>query len=207
MDIILLFCLIIFCNASTEDKYMIKNYGYGKSNSFDFYNEYETYILRGEVQSYYKSLDFDIYSSVNITDIRYLYSNIEYNYPEDMSISLFTNANAKYTSYTYNHEFIFTAQNDLSSKYLYLLISISPSPPRDLTVYVKSTYNNYSSSDSDSDTSTLIITLIIIGVVIIGSILIFAVCGVKNGKTVCEGILACLQCFALCAQLLEACKK
>ena len=120
MDIILLFYLIIFCFASTEDKYLLKYFSYGTPNSFEFYKEYETYILRGEVQSPYKSLHCSIYSSVKITDIRFLYTNFEYNYPEDISINSFINADVNYANYTYNHEYTFTAQNYISKNiYIY----------------------------------------------------------------------------------------
>ena len=88
MGIVLLFYLMIFCYSSTEDKYMLKYFSYGTSNSFDFYNKYKTYILRGQIQSSYKSLDVNIFSSENITAMGYLYSNIEFNFPEDMKIHL-----------------------------------------------------------------------------------------------------------------------
>jgi len=154
MDIITLFYLIIICIASTEDnKYMLKDLTYGTSNSFDFYNKYESYILKGEVKSPYKSIDFNVYSSINITDIGYLYSNIEYNFPEDMSKDSFKNIKAKYTNYNL-HEFAFTASNSLSTKYLYLLISISPFHLSDITIYAKSNYNSNTDSDADSESST-----------------------------------------------------
>ena len=85
MNTVLLFCLIILCYASTEKEKLIKYFTYGEPNNFDFYDNFETYILKGEVQSSYKSLDFKIYSFINITDIRYLYSNIEYNEIEDIN--------------------------------------------------------------------------------------------------------------------------
>ena len=208
MDIIILFYLMIFCYASSEDIYMLKYFTYGISNSFDFYNKYETYILRGEVQSPYLSLNFNIYSSVKITDIRYLYSNIEYNYPEDMSISSFINANAKYSNYTINHEYTFTASNYISRKYLYLLISISPSPPTDIPVYVKSSYRKIPDSDSSSNSSSSdYIWWIILAAAFIVTLVVVAICSGKNGQAACEGIAACLECFALCCQLLEICKK
>jgi len=175
IDIIIQFYLIIICIASTDDnKYMLKYFTYGILNSFDFYNRYETYILRGEIKSPYKSLNFKIDSSINITDIRYLYSNIEYNFPEDMSKDLFKNINAKYTNDNL-HDFTFTASNSLSTKYLYLLISISPSPPTDITVYVKSNYN--SNTDSESSTPSyffwLSILLTILLVILIGWTIIY----------------------------------
>ena len=206
MKIVLIFCLIIFSYASTEKEKMLKFFTYGISNSFDFYEDFETYILRGEVQSSYSSLDFNIYSSINITDIRYLYSNIEYNYPEDMSISSFINANAKYSNYTINHEYTFTASNYISRKYLYLLISISPSPPTDIPVYVKSSYRNIPDSGSSSSSYDYI-WWIIIGAAFIIILIVVAICSGKNGQAACEGIVACLECFALCCQLLEICKK
>ena len=206
MDIILFFYLMIFCYASSEDIYMLKYFTYGISNSFDFYNKYETYILRGEVQSPYVSLNFNIYSSEKITDIRYLYSNIEYNYPEDMSISSFINANAKYSNYTINHEYTFTASNYISRKYLYLLISISPSPPTDIPVYVKSSYRNIPDSGSSSSSYDYI-WWIIIGAAFIIILIVVAICSGKKGQDACEAIAACLECLALCCQLLEICKK
>ena len=66
---VLIFCLIIFCNASTEKEKLLKYFSYGETNNFDFYDNFETYILKGEVQNSYKSLDFKVYSSINITDI------------------------------------------------------------------------------------------------------------------------------------------
>ena len=208
MDIILLFYLMIFCYASTEDKNMLKYFSYGISNSFDFLKEYETYILRGEIQNPYTSLNFDIYSSVKITDIRYLFSSIEYNYPEDMSINSFIKANARYTNYTINHEYTFIASNYISTKYLYLLISISPAPPTDITVYVKSTYNINPDSDSSSSSSVMgYIWLIVFGAIFIIILIGAAICFKKNGGSACEGIVVCLQCFAECCQILEACNK
>ena len=209
MDIILLFYLMIFCYASTEKEKLLKYFTYGISNNFDFYSEFETYILRGEFQSYYKSLYFSIYSSINITDIRYLYSNIEYNYPEDMSKYLFTNASTKYTNYTINHEFTFTAINHISAKYLYLLISISPSPPTDITAYVKSTYNKIPEPDSDTSSSPSALTIIgfiALGIVFIACLVGAAIISKKNGGSAGEGIVVCLQCFVVCCQILEACK-
>ena len=208
IEIILLFYLIIFCYASTEDKYMLKYFSYGTSNSFDFCTEYETYILRGEIQNPFNSLDFSIYSSVKITDIRYLFSSIEYNYPEDMSINSFVKANTKYANYTINHEYTFTASNYISTKYLYILISISPAPPTDITIYVKSTYHKIPDSNSSSSSSSLdIIWLIVFGAIFIVVLIGVAICSEKNGGSTCEGIVACLQCFALCCQILEICKK
>ena len=207
MDIILLFYLMIFCYASTEDKNMLKYFSYGTSNSFDFLKEYETYILRGEIQNPYTSLNFNIYSSVKITDIRYLFSSIEYNYPEDMSINSFIKANARYTNYTINHEYAFTASNYMSTKYLYLLISISPAPPTDITVYVKSTYNTNPDSNSSSSSVLDYIWLIVFGAIFIIILIGAAICSEKNGGSACEGIAACLQCFVLCCQIFEACKR
>ena len=119
---------------------MLKFFTYGEPNNFYFYDNFETYILKGEVQTFYKSLDFKVYSSINITDIRYLYSNIEYNEIEDMNKDSFINVSTKYTHYDINHEFTFNAPNSLSTKHLYLLISISPSPPTDIIVYMQSKY-------------------------------------------------------------------
>ena len=199
MNIILLFCLIIFSYASTEKEKMLKYFTYGISNSFDFYDNFETYILRGEVQSSYHSLDFNIYSSINITDIRYLYSNIEYNEVEDMNKDSFVNPNAKYSHYELNHEFTFTAPNPLSTKYLYLLISISPSPPTDISVYVKSTYNknpvpDSGSSSSVSFTSILYLVLfILLGIFLIGLFIGCIIHSIKNGGSACDGIKACCE--------------
>ena len=206
---VLIFCLIIFCNASTEKEKMLKYFTYGEPNNFDFYDNFETYILKGEVQSSYNSLDFKVYSSINITDIRYLYSNIEYNKTEDMNKDSFINVSAKYTRYDINHEFTFNAPNSLSTKYLYLLISISPSPPTDITVYVQSTYiSNPVPDDSDSQLSLSafgIILLILIGIIIIGSLIGCIIFSVKNGGTVCEGIGACCMVFGAIGQCLKAC--
>ena len=209
--IVLIFCLIIFSYASTEKEKMLKFFTYGISNSFDFYEDFETYILRGEVQSSYSSLDFNIYSSINITDIRYLYSNIEYNNTEDMSKDSFTNSNAKYTHYNENHEFTFTAPNSLSTKYLYLLISISPSPPSDISVYVISSYNKnpdpspVPDSGSLSSKTMIIGLLILLGVIIIGSLIGCIICSVKSGGTICEGIKACCQIWGGIGECLKAC--
>lgn len=210
MKYILLFCLIIFSYASTEKEKMLKYFTYGISNSFDFYDNFETYILRGEVQSSYKSLDFNIYSSINITDIRYLYSNIEYNDVEDMNKDFFTNPNAKYSHYDMNHEFTFTARNSLSTKYLYLLISISPSPPTDISVYVKSTYNkdpvpDSGSSSSSSFTSIMqIVFFILLGIFLIVLFIGCIVCSLKRGGTVCEGIQVCCSVCEGIGQCLKA---
>ena len=211
MKIVLFFCFVIFSYASTEKEKMLKFFIYGISNSFDFYEDFETYILRGEVQSSYSSLDFNIYSSINITDIRYLYSNIQYNNTEDMSKDSFTNSNAKYTHHSENHEFTFTAPNSLSTKYLYLLISISPSPPADISVYVISSYNknpdpvpDSGSSSSSSTKMYLILIIILLGVIIISSFIGCIICSVKSGGTVCEGIQVCCSvCEGIC-QCLKA---
>ena len=187
---------------------MLKYFSYGTSNSFYFCTEYETYILRGEIQNPFNSLDFSIYSSVKISDIRYLFSSIEYNYPEDMSINSFVKANTKYANYTINHEYTFTASNYMSTKYLYILISISSAPPTDVTVYVKSTYHKIPDSDSSSNSSSSdYIWWIILAAAFIVTLVVVAICSGKNGQAACEGIVACLECFALCCQLLEICKK
>jgi len=207
MNTVLIFCLILFCNASTEKEKLLKYFSYGEANNFDFYDNFETYILKGEVQNSYKSLDFKVYSSINITDIWYLYSNIEYNEIEDMNKDSFINVSSKYAHYDINHEFTFNAPNSLSTKYLYLLITISPPPPSDITVYVQSNYISVPVPDSSSSPSIFrYILLVLLGIIIIGSLIGCIIFSVKNGGTVCEGIGYCCMCFGAIGECLQAFK-
>ncbi len=211
MNTVLLFCLIILCYASTEKEKLLKYFTYGEPNNFDFYDNFETYILKGEVQSSYKSLDFKIYSSINITDIRYLYSNIEYNEIEDINKDSFINASKRYTHYDINHEFTFNAPNSLSTKYLYLLISISPSPPTDIIVYVQSNYkaNPVPDSGPSSSSSSSVfryIVLVLLGIIIIGGLIGCIIMTVNKGGSVCEGIGNFCVVFAAICECVGSCK-
>ena len=69
-EIILIFCLILYCSSTTEDTMLLKQFNYGSDNSFEFLDGYRTYYLQGNLQSY-KEVEFKISSAKKLTQIKF----------------------------------------------------------------------------------------------------------------------------------------
>ena len=185
-EIILLFCLVLYCSSTTEDTMLLKQFNYGTDNSFEFLDGYRTYYLQGYLQSY-KELDFKISSAKKITQIKYLFTNRDYYYADDLGLHMLTEANPSESIVGSNYEYTFTAKSKASTRNLIVAINILSPATSSFDVKVSSKYP-----------TTSVFVSILIG---IGLILLLACCIVLckvTGGSALEGVAACLAVVACC---------
>ena len=183
--ILLLFCLVLYCNSTTEEEKLILA-KYGEDYQFDFLSGYRTYYLSGSLQDY-KELEFKITSEKQLERIRYYYTNRDIYYVEDISSGMFVNGNPSESIVGGKYEYSFTSKTTKATRYLLLSISLSESCDKTFNVSITSKYP-----------TTSIFVKILIG---IGLILLLACCIIickLTGGSALEGVAACLAVVTCC---------
>jgi hypothetical protein len=187
-EIFLLFFLVLYCSSSTDDSKLLRYFTFGSDNSFEFLEGYRTYYLEGSLQDY-KEVEFIITSEKSLTQIKYLFTNREYFYPEDLGLHMFLDARPSERIVGANHEYSFTAETSKATRYLIIAININSPAEKYFNVSISSKYP-----------TTSIFVKILIG---IGLILLLACCIIickLTGGSALEGVAACLAVVACCCR-------
>jgi hypothetical protein len=187
-EIILIFCLILYCSSTTEDSMLLKQFNYGADNSFEFLDGYRTYYLQGNLQSY-KEVEFKISSAKKLTQIKYLFTNRDYYYADDLGLHMLNEAYPSESIVGANYEYSFTAKSKTSTRNLIIAINILSPATISFDVKVSSKYP-----------TTSVFVTILIG---IGLILLLACCIVcckLTGGSAFEGVAAFLAVLACCCR-------
>lgn len=187
-EIILLFCLFLYCSSSTEDTKLLRSFTFGSDNSFEFLEGYRTYYLEGYLQDY-KELDFKITSEKSLYQIKYLFTNREYYYPEDIGLHMLYDAQPSESIVDAKYQYSFTAKTSKATRYLIIAINIELPADRYFNVSVSSKYPT---------TSVLVSILIGIGLILLLACCI--VCCKLMGGSALEGVAACLAVVACCCR-------
>ena len=187
-EIILLFCLVLYCSSSTEDVKLLRSFSFGSDNSFEFLEGYRTYYLEGYLQDY-KEIEFKITSEKSLNQIKYLFTNREYYYTEDIGLHMFYDANPSESIVDSKYQYSFTAKTSKATRYLIIAVNIDSPAEKDFNVEISSKYP-----------TTSIFVSILIG---IGLILLLACCIIcckLMGGSALEGVAACLAVVACCCR-------
>ncbi len=185
-EIIVLFCLFLYCSSTTEDTKLLTLFGYGSDNSFEFLEGYRTYYLQGYLQNY-KQVEFKITSQRSLAQIKYLFTNRDYYYAEDLGLHMLNDALPSLSMVGGNYEYTFTAKASYATRNLIIAVHINSPSSTYFNVYVSSKYP-----------TTSVFVNILIG---IGLILLLACCIVickATGGSALEGIAACLAVVVCC---------
>ena len=185
-EIIVLFCLILYCSSSTEDVKLLRSFSFGSDNSFEFLEGYRTYYLEGYLQDY-KELEFKITSEKSLDQIKYLFTNREYYYPEDLGLHMFVDAHPSESIVGAQYQYSFTAKTSKATRYLIIAINIDSPAQKYFNVAISSKYPT---------TSVLVSILIGIGLILLLACCI--ICCKLTGGSALEGVAACLAVVACC---------
>ena len=188
MSIIIFISILFFCNTSTEDPtFLHRNFIFGQTSTFQFIRGYKTFILKGSINQQ-KEISFSIRCKPLIYQIKYLFTNMDYNTEDEMISLNYTFPNLERRQGYYLDEYIFTAKTEGEYQNFYLGISLSEILDYSTDITVNSSF--------PSSFSTLYTVLIVIG-----SLCLILICiGIckATGGSACEGILAALVCLACC---------
>lgn len=187
MSIIIFISILFFCNTSTEDPtFLYRNFTFGQTSTFQFIRGYKTFILKGSINQQ-KEISFSIRCKPLIYQIKYLFTNMDYNTEDEMISLNYTFPNLERRQGYYLDEYIFTAKTEGEYQNFYLGISLSEILDYSTDITVNSSFPFF------LDIFIIIIIAIISLYVIITCIVICV-----RGRSDEECLIASLFCFVIC---------
>ena len=187
MSIIIFISILFFCNTSTEDPtFLYRNFTFGQTSTFQFIRGYKTFILKGSINQQ-KEISFSIRCKPLIYQIKYLFTNMDYNTEDEMISLNYQFPNLERRQGYYLDEYIFKAKTEGEYQNFYLGISLSEILDYSTDITVNSSFP--SSLDTLNKINFAILSLLFI----IFCILI-CVLECRNEREGLGGLLFCLLC-------------
>ena len=184
ISIIIFISILLFCNTSTEDlTFLYKDFKFGQSTTFRFIRGYKTFILKGSINKT-KEISFSIKCKPLIDQIKYLFTNIDYNTEDEMISLIYEFPKVERSKDYFSDEYIFTAKTEGEYQNFYLGITLSEIPNYSIDIKVKSSFYDFTT------------ILIVVGLIFI--ILICArICKDYKGDPA-KALLCVFYCFICC---------